>query len=110
VILLPLILRLLENLGDVSGIAAILGLMTVAGIALAFLDRLFPTIHLPIGLCVLGALFAEETVAVLYAVSNGDEKALPLVWILAFVIMMLAVVYGMTKAAFLAWPQGRKSP
>jgi lysylphosphatidylglycerol synthetase-like protein (DUF2156 family) len=109
VVVLPLILRLLENFGDVGGMAATLGLVTVVGVALAYLDRLFPARRVPIGLCALGALFVEETGAILYAVSNGDEKALPLIWIVAFVFAVIAVVYGMTRAGFLAWPQGSKS-
>jgi hypothetical protein len=99
-----IILPLLTNLW------MILALMVVGGIALALLDRLFPLRPLPAGLGILGALFVEEIGSVLYAHFSGDEKALPLIWALAFFFVALAMIYGITKAAFRAWPQGSKSP
>ena len=84
--------------------------MVIGGIALAFLDRTVTLGRLPLGLIVLVCLIVEEMALIVHAHINGDTKALGLVFPLALFFVALAVVYGMTKAAFFAWPKRSKAP
>jgi hypothetical protein len=89
-----------------------LAAMILGGVALALLDRVFPTWRFPVGLGVLGAVFVEEIGYLLYAhfYGNDDGKALYLILPMALFFIAAAMVYGITKAAFWALPQRSKSP